>query len=161
MKTGFKLLLFLVPALAATLYVLWKFSPEQAVIRRAEVLFTCLEKSTLSTGTPSDKAERLQVVLSPALEIRAPHPVESGAISPAQARRMLKDFQHSITSCKISQEEESVNFPAEDHAVYQAAISAEIAQGPGRKYHMRYHCRIEFKRSGRDWLAESIVLTPV
>ena len=53
MKTGFKLLLFLVPALAATLYVLWRFSPEQTVIRHAEVLFTCLEKSTLSTGTAS------------------------------------------------------------------------------------------------------------
>jgi len=26
---------------------------------------------------------------------------------------------------------------------------------------MRYHCRIEFKRSGRDWLVEAIVLTPV
>ena len=161
MKTGLKLLLFLVPAVAATLYVLWKFSPEQTVIRRAEALFTCLEKSTLSTGTPSEKAERFQTVLSPALEIRAPHPVESGAIGPAQAGRMLKDFQQSITSCKISCEEESVDFPAEDHAVYQVAIFAEIAQGPGRKYHMRYHCRIEFKRSGRDWLAEAITLTPI
>ncbi len=161
MKTGLKLLLFLVPAVAATLYALWRFSPEQTVIRRAEVLFTCLEKSTLSTGTPSDRAERFQIMLSPALEIRAPHPVESGAIGPAQAGRMLKDFQQSITSCKISREEESVDFPAEDHAVYQVAIFAEIAQGPGRKYHMRYHCRIEFKRSGRDWLAEAITLTPI
>ena len=161
MKTWLKLLLFLVPAVAATLYVLWRFSPEQAVIRRAEVLLTCLEKSTLSTGTPSDKAERLQEVLSPALEIQAPHPVESVVISPAQAGRMLKDFLNSITSCKISRKEESVSFPAEDHAIYQAAIFAEIAQGPGRKYHMQYHCRIEFKRSGHDWLAEAIVLTPV
>jgi len=74
---------------------------------------------------------------------------------------MLKDFQNSITSCKISREDESVNFPTEDHAIYEATISAEITQGPGRKYPMRYRCRIEFKRSGRDWLAETIVLTPV
>ena len=161
MNTWFKFLLFLVPAVATTLYVLWRFSPEQTVIRRVNVVFSCLEKATLSAGTPSEKAERFQEVLAPALTIRAPHPVESGTIRPAQAGRMLKDFQNSITSCKISREEESVSFPAEDHAIYQATISAEITQGPGRKYPMRYQCRIEFKRSGRDWLAETIVLTPV
>ena len=54
-----------------------------------------------------------------------------------------------------------MRFPTEDHAIYQATIAAEITQGPGRKYPMRYQCRIEFKRSGNDWLAETIVLTPV
>ena len=161
MNTWFKFLLFLVPAVATTLYVLWRFSPEQTVIRRVNVVFSSLEKAALSAGTPSEKAERFQEVLAPALTIRAPHPVESGTIRPAQAGRMLKDFQNSITSCKISREEESVSFPAEDHAIYQATISAEITQGPGHKYLMRYQCRIEFKRSGRDWLAETIVLTPV
>ncbi len=161
MKTWCKFVLFLVPAVAVTLFVLWKFSPEQTVLRRVDTLFTCLEKAPLSAGTPSEKAERFQVLLAPALTIRAPHPVESGTIRPTAAGRILKDFQNSITSCKISREDESVSFPAEDHAIYHASISAEITQGPGRRYPMRYKCRIEFKRSGRDWLAATIVLTPV
>ncbi len=160
MNNWFKFLLFLVPTVAVTFYVLWKFSPEQTVIRRVDVLLACLEDAPLSAGTPSEKAERFQNALAPTLTIRAPHPVESGTIQPAQAGRMLKDFQNSVTSCKISRGEESVNFPAEDHAIYQATISAEITQGPGRNYPMRYQCRIEFKRSGSDWLAETIVLTP-
>ena len=39
-----KLAVFLVPAVAATLYLVWRFSPEQAVIRRADALFASLEK---------------------------------------------------------------------------------------------------------------------
>ena len=160
MKTWLKFLVFLIPVVASTVYLFWRFSPEQTVIRRAYLIFTCLEKSTLSAGAPSEKAERFQETLSPSLKIQAPHPVESGEIDPPLAARMLRDFLNSILSCAISREEESVNFPTVDHAIYQAFISVEITQGPGRKYHMRYLCRIEFRRPGRHWLAENIILTP-
>ncbi len=160
MKTWLKFLVFLIPVIASTVYLFWRFSPEQTVIRRAGLIFTCLEKSTLSAGAPSEKAERFQETLSPSLKIQAPHPVESGEIDPPLAARMLRDFLNSILSCAISREEESVNFPTADHAIYQAFISVEITQGPGRKYHMRYLCRIEFRRPGRHWLAENIILTP-
>lgn len=160
MKTWLKFLVFLIPVVASAVYLFWRFSPEQTVIRRADLIFTCLEKSTLSAGAPSEKAERFQETLSPSLKIQAPHPVESGEIDPPLAARMLRDFLNSILSCAISREEESVNFPTADHAIYQAFISVEITQGPGRKYHMRYLCRIEFRRPGGHWLAENIILTP-
>ncbi len=160
MKTWIKFLVLLIPVIASTIYLFWRFSPEQAVIRRSDLIFACLEKSTLNTGTPSKKAERFQELLSPSLKIQAPHPVDSGEIDPDHAARMLKDFLNSILSCTVSRERESVNFPTEGHAIYQAAISVEISQGPGRRYNMRYLCHIEFKRSGRHWLAEDIVLNP-
>lgn len=161
MKLWLKFLLFLVPALLGTWFVLWRFSPEQAVLRRADLVFTSVEKGTLSAGSPRDKAERLEEVLAPALEIRGPHPVPSGAFSSAQVGRMLVEFQNSILSCQISREDETVEFPTEEQAVYRALLSAETAQGPGRTYHMRYWCRIEFRRSGRAWLATLIELEAI
>ena len=64
MKTWLKFLVFLIPVIASTVYLFWRFSPEQTVIRRADLIFTCLEKSTLSAGAPSEKAERFQETLS-------------------------------------------------------------------------------------------------
>ena len=36
MKLWIKFLLFLIPAVAGTIFVFWRFSPEQAIIKRAE-----------------------------------------------------------------------------------------------------------------------------
>jgi len=161
MKTWIKLTVFLVPALAAAWFILWRSSPEQAVLRHADLIFTCAEKGALSAGAPREKAARLQEALAPAVEIRAPHPVPSGSMSSTQTGRMLVEFQNSILSCQISRENEIVEFPAPELAVYHATVSAEASQGAGRTYHMRYRCRIEFKKSGRDWLAGLIVLEAI
>ena len=161
MKLWIRLAIFLVPALAATWFVLWRFSPEQAVLRHADLIFTCAEKGPLRAGTPREKAARLTAALSPDIKIQAPHPLPSGSLSSTRASRMLVEFQNSILSCKISRENEEVAFSSPDLAVYRAIVSAEAAQGPGRRYHMRYQCRIEFTRSGREWLAGLIELEAI
>ena len=158
MNTWTKLAIFLVPALAATWFVLWRFSPEQEVLRHAALIFACAERGTLSPGSAREKAERLQATVAAELEIRAPHPVPSGVMSSSQAGRVLIEFQNGILSCRISRENEKVEFLEPEKAVYLATVSADATQGPGRTYHMRYRCRIEFRRSGRDWLAELIEL---
>jgi hypothetical protein len=74
MKLWLKITLIFVPAVAATLFVFWRLSPEQAIIKRAEVLFTSLEKRTLSAGTPREKARQFREILSPRFTIHAPPP---------------------------------------------------------------------------------------
>lgn len=161
MKHRLKLLLFLIPALAGALYLSWRMSPQQAVIRRANVIFASLEKGTLSTGTTDEKAKRLREVLASRLEIQAPHPLPSGALDSATLAQLLEQFHGVITSCKMHREDETVSFPTEGRAIYQSELSADVAQGPRHTYNRRYQCRFEFEKSGRDWLLVSIVLTAI
>ncbi len=161
MKLRLKLLLFLIPALAGVLYLVWRMSPEQAVIRRADVIFTSLEKGTLSTGSTEEKSKRFREVISPKLEIRAPHPIPSGTIESALLAHQLEQFHGGITSCNIRREEETVAFPSDDRAIYQAKVAADVTQGPSHKYNMRYQCRFEFEKSGQDWLLVSIALSAI
>jgi hypothetical protein len=161
MKLWIKFLLFLIPAVAGTIFVFWRFSPEQAIIKRADVLFTSLEKKTLSSGTPREKAARFQEILSPQLEIKAPFPIPSGKVPPATAAYHLKQFQGGVTSCKIARKDETVAFPSEGMAIYQSTVVADISAGPNSQRVLRYRCRLEFEKSGRDWLLRSIVLTPI
>ena len=161
MKTWLKLLLFLIPALAGTLFVFWRMSPRQAVIRTAEVVFTSVEKKTLSTGTPREKAERFRQVLANEVEIKAPRPLPSDSISALTLASLLEDFHNGVSGCTISRENEEVAFSGENAAVYTAEIAADVAQGPSMKRHMRYRCRFEFERVDRQWRLRRIILDPI
>jgi hypothetical protein len=70
-------------------------------------------------------------------------------------------FQGGVTSCKIARKDETVAFPSEGMAIYQSTVVADISAGPNSQRVLRYRCRLEFEKSGRDWLLRSIVLTPI
>jgi hypothetical protein len=160
MKLWLKIILIFVPAVAATLFVFWRLSPEQAIIKRAEVLFTSLEKGTLSAGTPREKARQFRELLSPQFTIHAPRPLPSGLIAPAMAATLLEEFQNGVLSSKIAREDQTVSFPDEKEALYEATITAKVAHTPSARQVFRYRCRLQFEKSGRDWLLREIVLTP-
>lgn len=161
MKLWLKILLLLIPAVAGTIFVFWRLSPRQAIIQRADVLFTSLEKGALSAGTARAKADQFRAILSPDLTITAPFPIPTGPTDPSLAADRLEEFQNAVSSCKIERKDETVDFPNEDEAIYQSTFTAEINQGPSTRRHLRYRCRFEFKKSGRDWLLRAIVLTPI
>ncbi len=156
-----KFLIFLVPAVAGTVWLFWRLSPEQAIIKRADVLFASLEKKTLSTGTPREKAERFQVLLSPKLDVRAPHPIPSGPVPPATAADLVERFQDGVTSCRISRGKETVAFPSGGQAIYEATAEVDLSIGRSSRRVLRYRCRFEFEKVGRDWLLRLVVLTPI
>lgn len=156
-----KLLFFLVPALAGALFLWWRFTPEQAVIRRADLIFSTLEKRAISSGSLAEKADRFRETLSPDFQVEAPRPLPSESLPPAVASGLLRNFHENIMSCRISRNEETVAFPTEDQAIYQALIEADVAGGPNNRRLMRYRCRFEFEKSGEEWLLRLVVLTPI
>ncbi|NIP96176.1 MAG: hypothetical protein GWO24_23160, partial [Akkermansiaceae bacterium] len=153
-----KILLFLIPAVAGTIYLLWWISPEQAISRRADALFASIEKKTLSTGTARQKAEQFQSILSRQLEIQAPQPVPSGSFAPAHAASLLEEFHQGVTSCRISREKETVALPSPADAIYQATVEVDVLVGRS-SWVLRYQCRLEFEKSGDDWLLKLVILT--
>ncbi len=50
---------------------------------------------------------------------------------------------------------------ASDILIYQSTVVADISAGPNSQRVLRYRCRLEFEKSGRDWLLRSVVLTPI
>ena len=161
MRTWIKILIFLIPAIGGTIFVFWRLSPKQAIIRRANVIFASLEKKTLSSGTPTEKAERFREVLSPEFEIKASKPVPSGTLPPEEAADNLRRFLENVMSCRISRKGVAVAFPSDGLAIYEATVEADVTISPNNRPVMRYRCRFEFEKSGRDWLLRLIVLTPI
>ena len=156
-----KLLIFLIPAIGGAIYLVWRFSPEQVLIRRAAVVFECVEKGTLSAGTPKEKAQQFQDLLTEDFELMAPRPLPSGPLPPAQAARSLLNFQQSVLSCRVTRDGETVAFPSEGHAIYQSTLEADVAVTPSNRRVMRYRCRFEFVKAEEEWLLRLIVLTPI
>lgn len=154
-----KLLIFLVPALAGTLFLWWWLSPEQAIVRRADALFASLEKKTLETGTATDKAERFRSILHPDFTVKAPRPIPSGPVPPEAAARRVHDLQDSITASRISRSDQRVTFPSDGRAVYEATVQVDITLGRSSPLVFRYRCHLEFEREGRDWLLHRAVVT--
>lgn len=156
-----KLVLFLVPAVAATIFVLWRLSPEQAIIRRAEVIFTSVEKKTLDSGSASEKAEQLRAILDPEFSVNAPLPIPSGPLAPAEAAEMVREFLLSLTSCAVTRSEERVTFPSPERAIYEATLQVDVAVGRNTRHVFRYLCQLEFVRREADWLLQRAVLTAI
>ena len=157
-----KLAIFLIPAIAATLFVLWRFSPEQAIIRRADAIFATIEKKTVSlSGGPKEAGQRLKGFLAPSFEVIASPPLPNGRVSPDAAADSLEQFHSYTTSCKISRDKPTVTFPGSGEAAFEAVVDVDVVVGRSSRRILRYQCRLEFEKSGRDWLLKAAVLKPL
>lgn len=158
MKARLIILGFVILAIIGTSFLLWRSTPEQIVKRQAHRLLNCLEKSTLSGTTTTDKVELLGELLAHPFTVQAPYPVDSGTFDQAQAGRALKDFHDGVMSCAIRRDNAMVKFEAENIGRYETVLSVEISLGPRRQHHLKYNCHIRFIRNGKDWLAQEIIL---
>lgn len=156
-----KVLLVLVLALAATAYLVWRRSPEQTVIRRADIILECLSKKVIETGTATEKAERFRALLHPDFAVQAPLPIPSGPVSPDAAAGYLLDLQQSVTSCRISRSDERVTFPSDGKAVYEVALEVDILIAQNTQRLLRYRCQLEFVKEGHDWLLLRVVISAI
>lgn len=153
-----KILLFLIPAIGISLYLLWRQTPEQVLLGRSHGFLELFGKKAVSTSTPRDKAEALPDFLAPDFELEGPSPVPNGPFSAAELGRQLIQFQTSIFTCGIEQSEQSVELLDDSTGVFRANLDATVALKPKNKRSYRYHAELIWKKSGDDWLLHRLKL---
>lgn len=156
-----KLLLFLVPALTGGFLLLAWLSPEKKVLRRADAIFSTIERGTLSLSGVDDRVERFHGLVEPTFEVAGPDPIPNGPVTRAEAAGLLVEFHESVISCEVARGEPSVAFPARNLARFECPVDVRVNVGGGSPRTRRFRCQMEFRRSGEGWFLARIAFIPI
>lgn len=160
MSTKFKLTLFLVPALAAIVYLVWWLSPTQVILRRLDAALELADISALRLASPDQLPARLNLQVAPTLEVTAPHPIPSGSFTPEELAVHLSDLHSQVASCRITREEAetTVFFPNRNEARVATPIKVSLSWGRGSGLTRPYQAKLRFTKTAAGWLLDQVVL---
>ena len=159
MHTKTKLVIFLVPALAAVIFLIWWFQPEKVITRRFDALLGIIDVSLLRTDTNEKLEQSLETLLAAEVEFLAPDPVPDGSRTPAQVANSVTRLHSSVTSCKIQRTEPAIHFPASREARLETTLQALISGGGGTKVTRRFRAEFLYKKGDGGWKIHRIALT--
>jgi len=159
LHTKTKLVLFLVPALAAVSFLLWWFQPERVITRRLDALLGIIDVSLLRTDTNARLENSLQSLLAAEVEFAAPDPVPGGTRTPGEVARSVQRLHQSVASCKIQRTEPSFHFPTSREARLETTLQADITGGGGSKTTRRFRAEFLYIKGPDGWKIHRIALT--
>jgi hypothetical protein len=160
MSTKLKLALFLIPAIAAIVFLIWWRSPTQVVLRRLDALLELADVGALRLAPPEQLPGQLKTLIAPNLDLHAPFPVPSGTFSPDEIAAHMQELHGSVGSCRVTREEASVYFPSAGEARVKTPLEAQLSWGRGSSRTNRYHAELRFTKSADGWLLDEITLLP-
>ncbi len=158
LHTRTKLALFLVPAIAAVIFLLWWFNPERVVTRRLDALLGIVDVSPLRTRSNAQLENTLGKLLAAEIEIVAPTPIPSGSLPVAEIAESIIRLHESVTSCKIQRTDPSIHFPDSREARLETILQGDLAGG-GSKVTRRFRAEILYKKGPGGWKIHRIALT--
>ena len=160
MSTKLKLGLFLIPAIAAIVFLIWWRSPTQVVLRRLDALLELADVGALRLAPPDQLPGELSTLIAPSLDLRAPLPVPSGTFTPDEIAAHMQELHGSVGSCRVHREDATVYFPSAGEARVETPLEAQLSWGRGSTRTNRYHGELRFTRSAKGWLLDQVRLTP-
>ena len=159
MPAKIKLAFFLVPALAAILFLAWWRAPSQVVLRRVDSLLELVEARPLRLDTPEQIPLQLEILVAPAVEIDAPRPLQAGIFTRDQLADILAGLHGSVASCGITRGETTVHLPTPDMARVAMPVEVRLSWGRGSGRSKRYHAELRFAKSVAGWHLDRVHLT--
>ena len=157
-----KLTAFLVPALAAVVFLIWWLSPTQVVKRRWEILRETIAVSPLGAERdPAETACVLMGLLTPDFALTGPSPLPRGPIGRSEAGELLEQLRRLASSCRITNRDITIALSAPDQALIQAESEVDLRVGGRPTRVLRYRSRFQYRKVAGQWLLQSVVLTPI
>jgi hypothetical protein len=151
-----KLLSFLLPAGVAVGFLLWWFSPTQALTRTSKAFFETFEVRRLSLDNKEELTERLKAVLAPTVEVLGPDPIPNDTLSQEELLDYHQRLQGFLISSRITTNDYSVHFPSSNEAIVVAQAHADLQFAGGQRRVMRYQITLHYAKSGKTWLLTQI-----
>lgn len=158
LHTKIKLALFLVPALAAVVFLVWWFHPTRVIERRLDTLLGTVEVSLLRTGSSDQLENVLNTLLADAVEFVVPAPIPAGPRTVADVAGSITRLHESVTSCRIQHTEPSIQFPVSGESRVTTTLRADLSVGSGTKTTRRYMAKILYKKGAGGWKVHRIAL---
>ena len=156
-----KLALFLVPALAATIFLMWWYHPERVITRRFDSLLALVDVGLMRTDSTEQLEGALGTLVSDPLDVLGPDPVPTGPISVSEMAESLQRLHNSVRNCTVQRSDLGFHFPHSGEARVETRLQADLSAGSGYRRVFRYHAEILYKKGPGGWKLERIALTSI
>ncbi|MDE0825261.1 MAG: hypothetical protein OSA48_00460 [Akkermansiaceae bacterium] len=148
-----KLSAFLLLGLGAAIYLWWRFSDSQSVLRQTDALFESATVQRISFADADKALELFRSVVGDSITFAGADPIPNKTLSEDEAVTLLKNFRESVGGSKIRRLETTVTFPGPDKAWVEALIESDISWDGGRRHNVdRFKAELHFERSPEGWI---------
>lgn len=147
-----KLSAFLLLGIGATIYLWWRFSDSQTVLRQTDAFFESATVQRISLADADKPLDLFRSVVGDSITFAGVDPIPNETLSEDEAVRLLKTFRESVGGCKIRRLETKVTFPTPEIARVEALIESEISWGGGRRNIDKFRAELGFERSPDGWI---------
>ena len=158
MNKGFwlKILSFLVPALAAVVFLVWWLSPTQQVKRAAAALVDAAEVRVLTTETREERTERFVGLVTDPVKVAIEGEFSGELLDRDDLASAHGRLQSSVTSAQITVAEADIRFLAPDLAEFEAPMDVQLRLGQNFQQVYRFQTTLTFRKVGKKWLLSEV-----
>ena len=160
MSTKLKLVLFLVPAIAAAVFILWWRSPTQVITRKVDALLDLADVGALRLASADHLPGQLRILVAPTLEVSAPRPIPTGTLGHPKLIDSFETLHSNVASCRITRGDLAIRFPSPSQSLVKTPLEAKVSWGRGSGITRRYHAEMHFTRSAEGWQLDQLRLAP-
>lgn len=147
-----KLGLFLLLGLASTLYLLWRSSDQQRVLRQLDALLETATVQRLTLGDAERPITQFQAIVADSLILHGSPPIPQGTYSNAEATELLRNFRNSVGGCRVRRFGTTIDFPTEDEARVKALLEVDVSFGRSHRRAEKFKAELLFQRSPEAWI---------
>jgi len=147
-----KLSAFLLLGVGAAIYLWWRLSDEQAVLRQTDALFETASVQRLALGDPDKPLQIFRAIIADPFILKGSDPIPSGTYSEAEAVALLKDFRDNVGGSRIRRLETAVAFPSPDEARVETLLEVDLSWGRGPHSVDKFKAELLFQRTTEGWI---------
>lgn len=147
-----KLSAFLLLGAGAAIYLWWRLSDTQTVLRQTDAFFESATVQRISLGDAEQPIELFRTVVGDSITFAGADPIPNETLSEEEAVALLRRFRDSVGGCRIRRLDTEVAFPTPDEAQVRALIESDISWPGGRHNVDKFRVELHFERSPDGWI---------
>jgi hypothetical protein len=151
-KVGIILSAILLLATGVGIYLWWRYSDEQVILRQTDALFQTATVQRLSLGDSDQPLEDFRAIIGDPFTLVGDRPIPAGSYSEDEAVRYLEDFRNSVGGARIRRLETAMSFPTPATARVEALIEVELSWGRGTRSVNKYRAELLFEDTSEGWI---------
>lgn len=158
MPTKVKLAAFLIPSLAAILFLAWWRSPTQVVLRRVDSLIELVDVPPLRLSASDEIPVQLEILVAPELTIGGTNTIPTGSFTQDQLTGFLTRLHGSVAACRLVRGETTIDLTAPPVARVTMPLEVQLSWGHGAGRTVHYRTELRFTMATSGWLLDQIHL---
>ena len=144
--------IFLLPGIGSGIYLWWRLSDEQVLLRQVDALCETVSVRTISLGDEDQPIEIFRSLIGDPVTLSGSAAAPQGTYSKEEMAKELKRYRQAVRSARARRLESKVTLPNPNSALVEALIEHEANWFHGSRTADRIRARLTFQKGPEGWI---------